>query len=156
MSEDQPVSRRRRLVRPLTGGSWDQVPSGKGSSTRCALVFKAWSGPKEWRISGAKRRRAIVRQTSRAIGKEDRHEQNEPRRSLRNALGRPRAHGQVLPRGVRLADADAWRRDGQLCPRHDDRNGREPPEGARRDQWRLLPEKARLAGATSVRRHWGR
>ena len=38
---------------------------------------------------------------------------------------------------------------GGCLPCHDNRNGRERPHGTGRDQWRLLPEKARLAGATS-------
>src|SRR5262249_46079118 len=48
----------------------------------------------------------------RSIGKEDTHEQNGLCRTLRNALRRPRAHGEVLPGRVWLADADAWGGEG--------------------------------------------
>src|SRR5215471_17724973 len=93
--------------------------------------------------------RPILRQS-----RENDHGQDAFRCSLRDAVRRPRAHGEILRERLWLADADAWRGYGQLCPGEDDRNGRRrPPEAAGRDKRRLLPEEARLAGAIPVRRH---
>ena len=62
-----------------------------------------------------------------------------------------------LPVGIRLADEEYGRGDGQLRGRDDDRVRRgRPAAGARHDQRRFLPEEARLAGAGSVDRHRGR
>src|SRR5262245_21773199 len=49
------------------------------------------------------------------------HEQNELCRTLRDALRRSRADGEVLSKGIWLADPDARGGNGQLCPRHDHR-----------------------------------
>jgi hypothetical protein len=47
--------------------------------------------------------------------KGDNHEQDVPSRSLRNAGGRQEPHGGVLPKGLRLEDANARPGDGRLC-----------------------------------------
>src|SRR5229473_2476451 len=91
-----------------------------------------------------------------SIGKENNHEQNVSRRSLRNTGRRPAAYGEILPGCFWLADADAGGGDGQLCHSHDNSNRRERPQATRRDQWRLFLEKARLAGSISFCRHRGR
>src|SRR5262245_31475011 len=62
--------------------------------------------------------------------------------SLRDAVRQSQASGQVLRVGVWLADAAARRGNGQLRTGDDHGNGPDWPQKARRDQRRLLREKA--------------
>ena len=91
---------------------------------------------------------AALPRTSRTVGKENHHEQNELRRSLRNALRRPRAYlaGRHRCLGRRWATMSLPRQPKRT------RAGLR----IRRHQWGLFPEKARLACAISFPRHRGR